>query len=359
MTTPVAHMRELRATYRHGLGSVLEALRIAAASLAADGTNGADSIRRLAHQLNGSGASYGFPEITDRASSVLAASGDELAHGVEELIAVVADVAAGGEPAATILVVDDDPTVRHLLEATLAARGHEVRCAGSVEAATQLLEPGVSAIVLDLFLSDGDGRRFLLDLRSQPAFARLPVIMISARGTDLARAECRALGADAFIDKPFDPAEFAVAVEGALASPGAAGPAPQPAPATAASAEPASILVAEDDELTAALVVDRLDREGHRVVHRRDGAAALEAARNEPVSLAILDVKMPGMDGFEVLGRLRELESFQSVPVLMLTSMGGEHDVVRGFSLGADDYILKPFSPGELTARVRRLLERS
>jgi len=65
------------------------------------------------------------------------------------------------------------------------------------------------------------------------------------------------------------------------------------------------------------------------------------------------------MDGFEVLGRLRELESFQSVPVLMLTSMGGEHDVVRGFSLGADDYILKPFSPGELTARVRRLLERS
>jgi DNA-binding response OmpR family regulator len=67
---------------------------------------------------------------------------------------------------------------------------------------------------------------------------------------------------------------------------------------------------------------------------------------------------MPGMDGFEVLGRLRKDPRYSRTPIVMLTSLGQEADVVRGFGLGADDYILKPFSPTELTARVRRLLAR-
>ena len=74
--------------------------------------------------------------------------------------------------------------------------------------------------------------------------------------------------------------------------------------------------------------------------------------------LVILDVKMPGLDGFEVLERLRGDARFAKTPILMLTSMGQEADVVRGFGLGADDYVLKPFSPVELAARVRRLLKR-
>jgi DNA-binding response OmpR family regulator len=74
--------------------------------------------------------------------------------------------------------------------------------------------------------------------------------------------------------------------------------------------------------------------------------------------MVILDVKMPGMDGFEVLERLRRTPAFSAVPIIMLTSMGSEADVVRGFQLGADDYVLKPFSPVELSARVWRLLRR-
>jgi two-component system OmpR family response regulator/two-component system alkaline phosphatase synthesis response regulator PhoP len=75
-------------------------------------------------------------------------------------------------------------------------------------------------------------------------------------------------------------------------------------------------------------------------------------------TLVLLDVKMPGMDGFEVLERLRKTPSYVDVPIVMLTSMGSEADVVRGFRLGADDYMLKPFSPTELVARLRRLLRR-
>jgi DNA-binding response OmpR family regulator len=93
-------------------------------------------------------------------------------------------------------------------------------------------------------------------------------------------------------------------------------------------------------------------------VHYDSGSAAFEAALAETPDLVILDVKMPGMDGFEVLERLRRTPAYRAIPIIMLTSMGSEADVVRGFSLGADDYILKPFSPTELSARVRRLLRR-
>ncbi|HUH11964.1 MAG TPA: response regulator, partial [Longimicrobiales bacterium] len=122
----------------------------------------------------------------------------------------------------------------------------------------------------------------------------------------------------------------------------------------------ATVLLCEDDAVTASLIKHRLGRERFDVRHFTDGLDAWAWAREEPpVDLAILDVKMPGMDGFELLGRLRELPAFRGVPLLMLTSMGSERDVVRGFELGADDYIVKPFSPAELVARLHRHLRRA
>ncbi|MDA1104292.1 MAG: response regulator [Gemmatimonadetes bacterium] len=118
------------------------------------------------------------------------------------------------------------------------------------------------------------------------------------------------------------------------------------------------VLVAEDDEISATILLHRLAKEGLDVVRYANGREAYEAALEETPALVILDVKMPGMDGFEVLERLRRTPSYSSVPIILLTSMGSEADVVRGFQLGADDYVLKPFSPIELSARVFRLLRR-
>lgn len=120
----------------------------------------------------------------------------------------------------------------------------------------------------------------------------------------------------------------------------------------------ARVLVAEDDEISATILVHRLKKEGLDVIRFNNGREAYEGALEETPALVILDIKMPGMDGFEVLERLRRTPSYASVPVILLTSMGSEADVVRGFQLGADDYILKPFSPIELSARVWRLLRR-
>lgn len=118
------------------------------------------------------------------------------------------------------------------------------------------------------------------------------------------------------------------------------------------------ILVAEDDPISATILRHRLEKEGLEVTHMPNGREAYERAIDETPDLVILDVKMPGMDGFEVLERLRRVQAFSTVPIIMLTSMGSEADVVRGFQLGADDYVLKPFSPIELSARVQRLLRR-
>jgi PleD family two-component response regulator len=118
------------------------------------------------------------------------------------------------------------------------------------------------------------------------------------------------------------------------------------------------VLVAEDDEISATILLHRLEKEGLDVVRFDNGQDAFEDALREKPVLVILDVKMPGLDGFEVLERLRKDHSFSRVPIIMLTSMGQEADVVRAFRMGADDYILKPFSPTELSARVRRLLTR-
>lgn len=126
-----------------------------------------------------------------------------------------------------------------------------------------------------------------------------------------------------------------------------------------ASGRKARILLAEDDPLVAMLIKHRLSREGFEVLHYPDGAEAFAAAAEAGASLIILDVKMPGMDGFEMLSRLRSQPGFARTPIMMLTGMGNEHDIVRGFSLGADDYVLKPFSPPELVARIHRLLMRA
>ena len=117
------------------------------------------------------------------------------------------------------------------------------------------------------------------------------------------------------------------------------------------------ILLAEDDTLTAALVIHRLEREGFEVVHESDGKSALDSAVSEQFAVIILDVEMPGMNGFDVLERLRSMRSLDETPIVMLTAAGGEREVVRGFDLGANDYITKPFSPAELTARLKRFVK--
>ncbi len=408
-----------------------------------------------------------------------------------------------------ILIVEDDPEIQYLLSVILDETGRTVVAVGSgVEAEAALEDGAVDLIVLDLILPDLDGRTLLTRLREQPETATVPIIVVSARAGTEIRQDCYSLGADMYIEKPFDPSEVAADVsarlerasgsrgaalrdpltglfnraglldrfaarsgssglalvqldgflelserwgwefaEEALRDVGDAVGAHAPVDgvvsrlgggefvfwlpggtleAMAVAAEQvleairgvpvddpegesfrftasigvvevtseaplddalenarrrlfraresgrnqvvfrdeefegqaARVLVAEDDNISATILLHRLEKEGLEVVRYNDGRAAYEGALEDTPDLVILDIKMPGMDGFEVLERLRRTPSYSAIPIILLTSMGSEADVVRGFQLGADDYILKPFSPIELSARVWRLLRR-
>jgi DNA-binding response OmpR family regulator len=117
------------------------------------------------------------------------------------------------------------------------------------------------------------------------------------------------------------------------------------------------VLVADDDEDILLLVTTRLARDGYEIVSAARGDRALELARERRPRLAVLDVGMPGLDGFEVLERIRADAELQDTRVLLLTAKAQESDVRRGYDAGADAYVKKPFSPAELSARVRALLD--
>lgn len=116
------------------------------------------------------------------------------------------------------------------------------------------------------------------------------------------------------------------------------------------------ILVAEDEASLLNLIVKYLEKEGFVVIPTKDGEEALDRWYECPADLAILDVMMPHVDGFEVLATIRE---DSDIPVIMLTAKREEQDRLQGFELGTDDYITKPFSPRELVMRVHALLRRS
>ena len=117
-----------------------------------------------------------------------------------------------------------------------------------------------------------------------------------------------------------------------------------------------TVLIVEDDRNTAALVATYLEREGFSTVVVHDGAEAIQAASEHNPVFVILDVMLPNLDGWEIC---RTLRTSSSVPVLILTAREEEVDRVAGLAMGADDYVVKPFSPRELVERVKAILRRS
>lgn len=120
----------------------------------------------------------------------------------------------------------------------------------------------------------------------------------------------------------------------------------------------ASVLVADDDVDIRTLVSYKLTQSGHQVVAVGNGLAALKAVREHQVDLVLLDIRMPGMSGLDVCRELRADAATRALPVILLTARSQEDDVETGFAAGADDYIVKPFSPRELTSRVEAVLAR-
>jgi DNA-binding response OmpR family regulator len=118
------------------------------------------------------------------------------------------------------------------------------------------------------------------------------------------------------------------------------------------------VLVVDDEPTIGEVVARYLERAGYSARTARDGAQALAMSAQSPPDLVILDVMLPGIDGLEVMRRLREPQSAPAARVILLTALGRETERIVGLRRGADDYVVKPFSPGELVARVEAVLRR-
>jgi two-component system OmpR family response regulator len=128
---------------------------------------------------------------------------------------------------------------------------------------------------------------------------------------------------------------------------------------TAVQKSPLSLLVVDDDQDIRTLMADYLRQHGFEVRSADGGAAMFAAIEEEKPDLIVLDIMMPGEDGLSLCRRLRAQEGVSSIPVIFLTALGDTADRVAGLELGADDYVVKPFQPRELLARIRAVLRRS
>ena len=210
-------MTDLKHIYRQAAVGRIAELEAGLAGLKQQDTNAVETVRRIAHSLRGSGATYGFPEVSAAAGDVEEGSTAALPELVATLVTVLNGIVNTGQKTVRVLIVDDDPEIVLLLRAVLSAPGRDVATAESGREADTMLQRGPYAlIILDLLLPDADGRDILRRIRGNTMFERTPVIVLSAKTATATRQECEALGATAFFEKPFDPDAVAAAVNAQL-----------------------------------------------------------------------------------------------------------------------------------------------
>ena len=127
---------------------------------------------------------------------------------------------------------------------------------------------------------------------------------------------------------------------------------------TATQSDKPTLLMAEDEEDTASLIRFLLERSGYHVIHAPDGHQAQQLIDTmAPPSLVLLDIMLPHVSGLQLLPHIRSKTEWQRVPIIMLTADSSEHDIQQALAAGANDYMVKPFNPRELTARLSRFLK--
>lgn len=248
---------------------------------------------------------------------------------------------AEGEPGATVLLVDDDDYSGYILKGILMGAGHEVLVASGAEDALALARTRRPAlVVLNSTLAD-DASAVVRILKHDPDTRKAATLVVSA-GDE--REELLRAGADEVMAKPIHPAEFR-SVCGRLV-------------ADAGRARAYRILVVDDDGSIRTICREVLESAGYTVREASGGRQARAEAQRFKPDLVMLDVMMPGIDGFQTAEALRADPATSLIPIIFLSARGETADKVRAFRLGAEDYVVKPFIAAELVARVRKALER-
>lgn len=316
----------------------------------------------LAHKLAGSGTTYGFPLITQTARALeealtsdsapdaiaLTSLAESLAHACAQALLAIerdsADPAVRTAPPSSsakplILAVDDDPVVRETIVALFERDFEVVTASDGAEGLEVAKQQEPRLVLVDQTMPHMTGVEFVTALRkSGPSGKDIPVIMLTAKGKAQDVVTALAAGVSDYIVKPFKPEELSAKVRDLLHRSGR------------------TVLIADDDPAIRDLLAYKFRLAGVRVITAADGEEAWRLTTEYRPHLAVLDRMMPGLDGVAVLRKMREQADTREIPVMFLTALRQEKDILEGFRTGVSDYVIKPFLPEEVLARGLRLL---
>lgn len=273
---------------------------------------------------------------------------------------------------AKILIVDDEPLNVKLLKAILEGHPYTLTCAyNGAEALEKVREETPDLVLLDIMMPGMNGYEVTQRMKSDPRTKHIPIILITALESADNKIKGLEAGADEFLNKPISKAELLARVnsllklkqyeeqlKARLQSQGMVVATDAKESSRAKESQLPSVLVVEDDERDAKLILMYLQGMPYKVTLVQSGEDAVSFARQQEVDLILLDLLLPGMDGFGVLHRLKEREETRNIQVVAVTCLTDLETKIRGIETGVDDYLVKPINMHELRVRINALIKK-
>ncbi len=271
-----------------------------------------------------------------------------------------------------ILIIEDEKALLDILSDKLKQEGFDVSGAGDGEEGLEKMrQERPDLILLDIVMPKVGGMEVLEVIHNDDDLNDIPIIVISNSGQPVEIEKARGLGARDFLIKAeFDPREVVDKVHNMLggsiaennhAAAEAGGGKSKEARAAKDTSQKAgkhTVLVVEDDQFLRDLIIRKLEEEDFNTVQAIDGEEGVRLIREKNPDIVLLDLILPGIDGFEVLKQAKADVSISAIPIIILSNLGQKDDIDRGLQLGAKDYLIKAhFTPGEIVKKVKDILK--
>jgi len=250
-----------------------------------------------------------------------------------------------------ILIINDDEALSNAIQTKLQINGYEAICVyNGDEGLSKAASEKPNLILLDMTMPKKSGLEVLDNLKKSDELKAIPVIIISNTGEPTEIERAKSLGAgDFLVEAEFSPDEVLQKIQNALGV--------NHAEKAAAKSNGLKILLVEDEHFLRDILAQKLVESGYKVIQCIDGEGALRLIRDEMPNLVLLDLILPGIDGFEVLRQKSAEQELAGIPVIILSNLGQKEEIDKGLALGAKDFIIKAhFTPSEIVEKVKSFL---
>lgn len=256
-----------------------------------------------------------------------------------------------------ILLIEDEKVLGEIILAKLGEQGYDAKWELDGEAglaAVRTFKPDL--ILLDIVMPKKDGYEVLEDLQKDGTLKKIPVIIISNSGQPVEIEKILALGAKDYIVKAqFSPDEVLAKMHKYLLD----DKTPETLASSLAARKKISILVVEDDSFLSSLATSRISKEGYQVMAAFDGEQGWKSIQEHTPDLVLIDIVMPGMNGFEILKNMKADSKLKNIPVIIFSNLGQEQEIAEAKKLGADDFLVKAnFTLREVLEKIEILLRK-